>query len=98
MRHDLGCLVRDELAARAAGVASLTNESLLWSSLPTITHRQLETLARGIDALRAPAAVEDTTESLRGRSADPLIPPTVPFRGGRVGRVVCRSDRARQLH
>jgi hypothetical protein len=70
MRHDLGCLVRDELAARAAGVASLTNESLLWSSLPTITHRQLETLARGIDALRAPAAVEDTTESLRGRSAE----------------------------
>lgn len=69
MRHDLGCLVRDELAARAAGTASLTSESLLWSSLPTTTHRQLETLARGIDALRAPA-MEEATESLRGRSAE----------------------------
>ena len=69
MRHDLGCLVRDELSTRAAGVASLTNESLLWSSLPTTTYRQLETLARGMDALRAPA-MEETTESLRGRSAE----------------------------
>jgi hypothetical protein len=69
MRHDLGCLVRDELATRAAGVASLTNESLLWSSLPTTTYRQLETLARGMDALRAPA-MDETTESLRGRSAE----------------------------
>jgi hypothetical protein len=70
MRHDLGCLVRDELSTRAAGVASLTSESLLWSSLPTTTYRQLETLARGMDALRAPAATEETTESLRGRSAE----------------------------
>lgn len=69
MRHDLGCLVRDEIAARAAGTASLTSESLLWSALPTTTYRQLETLARGMDALRAPA-VEETTESLRGRSAE----------------------------
>jgi hypothetical protein len=69
MRHDLGCLVRDDLATRAAGVASLTNESLLWSSLPTTTYRQLETLARGMDALRAPA-MDETTESLRGRSAE----------------------------
>jgi hypothetical protein len=69
MRHDLGCLVRDELSTRAAGIASLTSESLLWSSLPTTTYRQLETLARGMDALRAPA-MEETTESLRGRSAE----------------------------
>jgi len=69
MRHDLGCLVRDELATRAAGTASLTSESLLWSSLPTTTYRQLETLARGMEALKAPAA-EETTESLRGRSAE----------------------------
>jgi hypothetical protein len=70
MRHDLGCLVRDEMATRAAGTASLTSESLLWSSLPTTTYRQVETLARGIDALRAPAAEEAATESLRGRSAE----------------------------
>jgi len=69
MRHDLGCLVRNELAERAVGAASLTNESLLWSALPSTTYRQLETLARGIDALRAPAT-EETTESLRGRSAE----------------------------
>jgi hypothetical protein len=69
MRHDLGCLVRDELATRAAGTVSLTSESLLWSSLPTTTYRQLETLARGMEALKAPAA-EETTESLRGRSAE----------------------------
>ena len=69
MRHDLGCLVRDELATRAAGTASLTNESLSWSALPTTTYRQLETLARGMDALRAPAA-EEPAESLRGRRAE----------------------------
>jgi hypothetical protein len=69
MRHDLGCLVRDELAQRAAGTASLTNESLSWSALPTTTYRQLETLARGIEALRAPAA-EEPSESLRGRRAE----------------------------
>jgi hypothetical protein len=69
MRHDLGCLVRDELAVRAAGTASLTNESLCWSALPTTTYRQLETLARGMDALRAPA-VEEPAESLRGRRAE----------------------------
>ncbi len=69
MRYDLGCLVRDEIATRAAGTASLTNESLSWSALPTTTYRQLETLARGMDALRAPAP-EETAESLRGRRAE----------------------------
>jgi hypothetical protein len=69
MRYDLGCLVRDEIAARAPSTASLTSESLLWSALPTTTFRQLETLARGIDALRAPAP-EESSESLRGRSAE----------------------------
>jgi hypothetical protein len=69
MRHDLGSLVRDELTTRAAGTASLTNESLCWSALPTTTYRQLETLARGMDALRAPA-VEEPAESLRGRRAE----------------------------
>lgn len=69
MRHDLGSIVRDQIADRAAATVSLTSESLLWSSLPTTTYRQLETLARGMDALRAPAA-EDGSESLRGRSAE----------------------------
>ncbi len=69
MRYDLGGLVRDRLAERSAGVASLTSESLLWSALPTTTFRQLETLARGMDALRAPAA-EEASESLRGLRAE----------------------------
>jgi hypothetical protein len=69
MRHDIGCVVRDQMAGRAAGTVSLTSESLLWSALPTTTHRQLETLARGMDALRAPG-VEESSESLRGRSAE----------------------------
>ncbi len=69
MRYDIGCHVRDDIAARAAASISLTSESLLWSALPTTTYRQLETLARGMDALRAPAP-EDSTDSLRGRSAE----------------------------
>lgn len=69
LRWDLGTLVRDALATKAAGTASLTSESGLWSALPTTTIRQLETFARGMDALRAPAA-EDAQESLRGRSAE----------------------------
>jgi hypothetical protein len=38
--------------------------------MPTTTVRQLETLARGVDALRAPAQNEPPTESLRGRTAE----------------------------
>jgi hypothetical protein len=69
MRYDLGTHVRDALAARSAGAASLTAEMTLFSSLPTTTMRQLETLARGMDALRAPSP-DEPYESLRGRSAD----------------------------
>lgn len=69
MRFDLGTVVRDALVERTSGRASLTSASLLWSSLPTTTFRQLETLARGMDALRAPM-VEEATDSLRGRAAE----------------------------
>lgn len=72
MRFDLGCLVRDALARETTGAATLTSELLLWSALPTTTMRQLETFARGLDALRAPAG-EDRDEpapSLRGRAAE----------------------------
>ena len=68
MRYDLGCLVRDRMTERAPGV-SLTSECLLWSALPTTTFRQLETLARGMDALRAPIP-DETSESLRGTRAE----------------------------
>lgn len=69
MRWDLGGLVRDALGVHAEGVASLTAETALFAALPTTTIRQLETIARGIDALRAPSA-QDPTESLRGRAAE----------------------------
>lgn len=69
LRYDLGCLVRDTLASRAGGLATLVNEGILWSALPTTTYRQLETLARGMDALRDPSLEEDD-ESLRGRVAE----------------------------
>lgn len=69
MRFDLGCFVRDVLAREATGIATLTSETLLWSALPTTTMRQIETFARGLDALRAPAR-EEPSESLRGRAAE----------------------------
>ncbi|HVJ94625.1 MAG TPA: hypothetical protein VM580_32790 [Labilithrix sp.] len=69
MRFDLGCLVRDALAREATGVAMLMSEQLLWSALPTTTMRQIETFARGLDALRDPAP-EEPSESLRGRAAE----------------------------
>ena len=69
MRFDLGCLVRDAIARETAGAATLIAETLLWSALPTSTMRQLETLARGLDARRAPAR-EEPSESLRGRAAE----------------------------
>jgi hypothetical protein len=69
MRYDLGALVRDALTRESTGIATLTSETLLWSALPTTTMRQIETLARGLDALRAPAR-EEPSESLRGRAAE----------------------------
>jgi hypothetical protein len=69
MRFDLGCLIRDAISREANGIATLTTELLLWSALPTTTIRQLETFARGLDALRAPAH-EEASESLRGRAAE----------------------------
>ena len=69
LRYDLGTLVRDDLAERGGPALSLASESLLWSALPTTTFRQLETLARGLDALRAPAP-DESTDSLRGRTAE----------------------------
>ncbi len=66
LRFDLGAHVRDVVAGRGG---TLVGESVLWSALPTTTLRQLETIARGIDALRAPFA-EEPIDSLRGRGAE----------------------------
>jgi hypothetical protein len=69
LRHDVGSAFRDALTMKTAGNATLTAETILWSALPTTTIRQLECLARGIDALRAPST-EDPQDSLRGRAAE----------------------------
>jgi hypothetical protein len=69
MRWDLAQLVKGRLIARMSGV-TLTDELILWSALPTTTMRQLETIARGMDALRAPAPIEGDPEPPRGRNAD----------------------------
>jgi hypothetical protein len=69
MRFDIGQRVKEALAAKCQGGASLGAEQLLWSALPSTTMRQLETIARGMDALRSPAS-DEPSESLRGRSAE----------------------------
>jgi hypothetical protein len=70
MRWDLARRVQERLVARLGARASLTDQLLLWSALPTTTMRQLETIARGVEALRSPAALEGEPEPPRGRTAE----------------------------
>jgi len=70
MRMDVARMVEERLVAMLGPRASLTDELLLWSALPTVTLRQLETLARGIEALRSPAQLEEDPEPPRGRTAE----------------------------
>lgn len=70
MRMDVARMVEERLMGMLGARASLTDELLLWSALPTVTLRQLETLARGIEALRAPAQLEEDPEPPRGRTAE----------------------------
>lgn len=70
MRWDLARLVEERLVAKLGSKASLTDELLLWSALPTTTLRQLETIARGIEALRIPASLDAEPEPPRGRTAE----------------------------
>src|SRR6202011_5475932 len=70
MRWDVSRAVEERLVAKLGARASLTDELLLWSALPTTTMRQLETIARGVEALRAPSALEGEAEPPRGRTAE----------------------------
>jgi len=71
MRFDVGTRIKDGVRRALGAQASLTDELILWSALPTTTVRQLETLQRGPDALRAPNAdSERETDPLRGRTAE----------------------------
>ncbi len=70
MRMDVARMVEERLVGMLGARASLTDELLLWSALPTTTLRQLETIARGIEALRIPAALDAEPEPPRGRTAE----------------------------
>ena len=71
MRFDVGARVRDGVRAALGARASLTDEIVLWSALPTTTLRQLETLQRGPEALRIPPGeAERDLDPLRGRTAE----------------------------
>ena len=72
MRFDVGAIVRDHTRRALGSRASLTDDLLLWSALPSTTTRQLETLQRGMDALRAPPTTDAEREPdpLRGRTAE----------------------------
>jgi hypothetical protein len=72
MRWDLSRLIEQQVAGALGPRASITDELVLWSALPTTTTRQLETIARGLDALRAPTPLDEATDVdiLRGRTSD----------------------------
>lgn len=70
MRWDVSRLVASRVGTKLGERAALTDELILWSALPTTTMRQLETLARGVEAIRAPADLDAETEPTRGRTAE----------------------------
>jgi hypothetical protein len=70
MRWDVSRLVEERVVARLGPRAVLTDELVLWSALPTTTMRQLETIARGIEALRTPGEMDADAEPPRGRTAE----------------------------
>jgi hypothetical protein len=70
MRWDVSRMVEQHLGAKLGSRAAVTDEILLWSALPTTTMRQLETIARGVDALRAPAELDADGDLPRGRTAE----------------------------
>ncbi len=70
MRWDVSQRIADRLVAKLGSRASLTEQLVLWSALPSTTIRQLEMIARGTEALRTPATLETEAEPPRGRTAE----------------------------
>ena len=70
MRWDLSRAIAERLMTKLGARAVLADEMLLWSALPTNTMRQLETIARGVEALRQPSVLEPDPEPPRGRNAE----------------------------
>jgi hypothetical protein len=72
LRFDLGMRMRDALTREIGAQASLAEEMVLWSALPTTTGRQLELLGRGVEALRAAPESDREGEPVRGRTAETI--------------------------
>jgi hypothetical protein len=72
MRFDAGLRLRDLVTDALDGHATLVGQAVLFASLPTVTSRQLEGLARGIDSLRLAHDAERDAETLRARTAEVL--------------------------
>ncbi len=69
MRFDLAAQIAARTAELLEGRAQLADRVTLFSALPSSTPRQLESLARGVEALRS-AFDERDPEPMRGRTAD----------------------------
>ncbi|HEY1954899.1 MAG TPA: hypothetical protein VGH28_04790 [Polyangiaceae bacterium] len=69
MRYDVAARVVTRVAALSEGRAALVDRVTLFSALPSSTPRQLESLARGVEALRS-AHDERDPEPMRDRTAD----------------------------
>ncbi len=72
LRWDLGQLLRTRLEQKLVGKGRIADQTVLWSALPTTTSRQLDVLARGLEALRAPVDDEAWSEPVRGRTAETI--------------------------
>ncbi len=59
MRYDIGIKVRDALEMAMGARAMLIDDARLHAALPTTSARQLETIARGPEALRSPSTIGD---------------------------------------
>jgi hypothetical protein len=70
MRFDMSRRVQRAVGEELGNSATQLEDLLLWSALPTTTIRQLETIGRGLEALRAPADIEPEIEPSRDRTAD----------------------------
>lgn len=68
MRYDLGCMVHDRLRTLVAGLATCADRTLLWSALPSTTASQLDSLARGPEALMGHGIPDDDSVVVRGRA------------------------------
>ncbi len=86
MRWDVGIALEQALASQLGASARVVERTLLWAALPTTTKKQLDTLARGAEALHQPASMDEDADSLRGRGADVIRRMRV------AGREVCKLD------